>query len=130
MNASLGLQRLIDAVIVAVIRAPDEASALRGVEALRAGNVTGIEITYSTPSAAEVIATLRNRYGDDLVLGAGTVLHADQATEAAAAGASFLVSPGYDDELAAAMLAARTSGVAIKEGTPLRPTDRPPLPPG
>jgi len=98
------LPALVETVVVAVVRAPDEASAARGAEALLAGGVTAIEITYSTPNAAQVVATLVERHGDALLVGAGTVRTPAQAREAADAGASFLVSPGSDDALAVAML--------------------------
>lgn len=90
--------------VIAVIRAPDAASAIKGVRALVAGGVTGIEITYSTPDAPAVIADLRREHGEAILLGAGTVLSAEQANDAAAAGAGFLVSPGCTPKLAAAML--------------------------
>lgn len=105
MTVSPALRPLADVGVIAVIRAPDPASALRGVQALVAGGVTGIEITFSTPDAAVVIAELAARYHGQIVLGAGTVLTPGQAAEAADAGASFLVAPGSDDELANAMLA-------------------------
>ena len=105
MSLPSKLKPLSDVGVVAVVRAPDPASAVRGVEALVAGGVTGIEITYSTPDAPSVIAELSRRHGDGIVLGAGTVLTSEQVTEAAEAGASFLVSPGSDDELAEAMRA-------------------------
>lgn len=102
---SCSLDRLTRAGILAVVRAPDEESALRGVDALVAGGISGIEITYSTPNAASVIAVLNERYGDDIYVGAGTVTRPEQAREAADAGASFLVSPGTDPDLTKAMLA-------------------------
>jgi len=66
------LEPLSKAVVVAVLRAPDTVSALRGVDALVAGGVTGIEITYSTPDAPAVVSEVERRYGDCVVLGAGT----------------------------------------------------------
>jgi 2-dehydro-3-deoxyphosphogluconate aldolase/(4S)-4-hydroxy-2-oxoglutarate aldolase len=99
------LKALTEAAVVAVLRAPDPDSALRGVDALVAGGVTGIEITYSTPDAPSVIAEIDRRYGDRVVLGAGTVTTPAQATEAVEAGARFLVSPGTTEELARALLA-------------------------
>lgn len=102
---SNSMDRLTGVGILAVVRAPDEESALRGVAALVGGGISGIEITYSTPNAANVIATLQQRYGDDIYLGAGTVTRPAQAREAADAGASFLVSPGTDPHLTRAMLA-------------------------
>jgi 2-dehydro-3-deoxyphosphogluconate aldolase/(4S)-4-hydroxy-2-oxoglutarate aldolase len=107
------LQPLADAAVVAVLRAPDADSAVRGVDALVAGGVVGIEITYSTPGAPSVIAEIDRRYGDRVVLGAGTVRTPGQAVEAAEAGARFLVSPGTADETARAMLA---TGVTVLLG--------------
>lgn len=113
------LQPLVDVGVVAVIRAPDPDSALRGVEALVRGGVTGIEITYTTPDAPGVIAEIDRRHGPDVLLGAGTVLTPHQAAEATAAGARFLVSPGHTGELAKAMLG---TGVAVLLGA-LTPTE-------
>ena len=98
------LERLRAAAVVAVLRAPDADGALRAVDALVAGGVTGIEVTYSTPDAPKVIRELAQRYGEQIVLGAGTVRTPAEATDAVAAGARYLVSPGTTDELAAAML--------------------------
>ena len=93
-----------EAGVLAVLRAPSASTALDAVEALVRGGVTGIEVTFSTPDAPEVIAQVRARYGGALV-GAGTVTTAEQAREAAEAGAQFLVSPGSVAELSAAMTA-------------------------
>lgn len=113
MTKTALLDALAEAAVVAVLRAPDAESALRGVDALVAGGVVGIEITYSTPDALSVIAEIGERYGDRLVLGAGTVRTPQQAAEAVDAGARFLVSPGTTDELAHAMLA---TGVPVLLG--------------
>lgn len=99
------LARLRDTGVVAVLRAPDAAAALGAVEALVAGGVTGIEVTYSTPDAPAVLAEVARRHGDAILLGAGTVTTPDQAAAAAAAGARFLVSPGTVPTLARAMTA-------------------------
>jgi 2-dehydro-3-deoxyphosphogluconate aldolase/(4S)-4-hydroxy-2-oxoglutarate aldolase len=98
------LAPLREAVVVAVLRAPSAEAAVLATDALVAGGVTGIEVTYSTPDAAEVIRQVRARHGDGVYLGAGTVLTAAHAAEAVAAGAEFLVSPGTETGLAAAML--------------------------
>lgn len=84
-----------------MIRAASIDAALACTHALVRGGVTGIEITFSTPGAAEAIARARHELPDALV-GAGTVL--DQASLKAAcdAGASFLVSPHTDEALIAA----------------------------
>ncbi len=107
------LDRLRDAVVVAVLRAPDAGSALASVSALVAGGVRAVEITYSTPDAAAVVAQLRREHRDDLLVGAGTVTTAAQAVESAEAGAQFLVSPGTTEPVAAAL---RSTGVPFALG--------------
>ena len=98
------LAALRAATVVAVLRAPSADAGVRATAALIAGGVTGIEITYSTPDAAAVIREVRAQHGAGVYLGAGTVLEPTQAAEAVEAGAQFLVSPGTEARLAAAML--------------------------
>jgi 2-dehydro-3-deoxyphosphogluconate aldolase/(4S)-4-hydroxy-2-oxoglutarate aldolase len=97
------LQTITDVGVIAVIRAPHPEAAVRSVEALLAGGVRGVEITYTTPDATRAIGEIADRYGDQVVLGAGTIREPGQASAAACAGAQFLVSPGTDDRLAAEM---------------------------
>ncbi|HTE61841.1 MAG TPA: bifunctional 4-hydroxy-2-oxoglutarate aldolase/2-dehydro-3-deoxy-phosphogluconate aldolase [Solirubrobacteraceae bacterium] len=113
------LDRLRATRVVAVIRAPDAAGAVRAVDALVRGGVTGIEITYSTPDVPGVLAAVAERHGDAVLLGAGTLRAPAQAIEAVAAGARFLVAPGLDDELVAAM---RATGALTMAGA-LTPTE-------
>jgi 2-dehydro-3-deoxyphosphogluconate aldolase/(4S)-4-hydroxy-2-oxoglutarate aldolase len=113
------VEALRRAGVVAVIRALSADAAVRAVAALVAGGIRGIEIAYSTPDAAQVIAELDRRHGLSIFLGAGTVLTAAQAVEARQAGARFLVSPGTDQQLAPAMLA---TGAAVFLGA-LTPTE-------
>jgi 2-dehydro-3-deoxyphosphogluconate aldolase/(4S)-4-hydroxy-2-oxoglutarate aldolase len=118
MNAA-SLPALSDAGVIAVVRAHSADAAVSTVDALVAGGVTGIEITYSTPDVPRVLTTLAERHGEDIVLGAGTVLTPEQADEAAQAGARFLVSPGIDDEVARAM---KATGATVMLGA-LTPTE-------
>lgn len=111
MTTATTLARLGEAGVVAVVRAPDRVGALRAVDALLAGGIRAIEITFTTPDAAGVIASLSDRTEAGFVLGAGTVLTAHQAEEAAAAGASFIVTPGTTPALAAAVTATRTAAI-------------------
>jgi 2-dehydro-3-deoxyphosphogluconate aldolase / (4S)-4-hydroxy-2-oxoglutarate aldolase len=106
------LDQLREIRVVAVIRAPDPDGAVRAVDALVRGGVTGIEITYSTPDVPGVLATVAERYGDAVLLGAGTLRTPAQAREAVDAGARFLVSPGLDDEVVGAMLATGATTMA------------------
>ncbi|KYJ97378.1 bifunctional 4-hydroxy-2-oxoglutarate aldolase/2-dehydro-3-deoxy-phosphogluconate aldolase [Microbacterium sp. CH1] len=90
--------------ILAVLRAPSPELALEASEAIIRGGVSGIEVTFSTPDAPAVIRELITRHGDAAYIGAGTVTTAEQATQAADAGAAFLVSPGTLPDLTRAML--------------------------
>lgn len=113
MSANDALESIRAAGVIAVLRAPTAAIALDAVDALVRGGITGIEVTYSTPDTASVIARLIDRHGDRAVVGAGTVTTAEQAREAAEAGASFLVSPGTLPEVACAM---RATGALTMSG--------------
>jgi 2-dehydro-3-deoxyphosphogluconate aldolase / (4S)-4-hydroxy-2-oxoglutarate aldolase len=93
--------------LLAVIRGPSLELTLQMVEALVEGGVTGIEITYTTPDAAEVVRSLKAKFGQGILLGMGTLTRPEQAQEARQAGAQFLVSPHVDPQLAEAMRATR-----------------------
>ena len=113
------LQKLHALGLVAVIRGPSPELTLKMVAALVAGGVNAIEITYSTPNAAEVVKSLDQEFGDRIVLGMGTLTESRQASEAASAGARFLVTPVCDPELSASLVA---SGLAVMIGA-LTPTE-------
>jgi 2-dehydro-3-deoxyphosphogluconate aldolase/(4S)-4-hydroxy-2-oxoglutarate aldolase len=84
--------------VVAIVRL-DSASALAELtETLRQSGITAIEFTLTTPGALEALKALASRY-DDVLFGAGTVLSADMAQQALAAGARFIVSPVLQREL-------------------------------
>jgi 2-dehydro-3-deoxyphosphogluconate aldolase/(4S)-4-hydroxy-2-oxoglutarate aldolase len=85
----------IGVIPVVTLEAASQAGVL--ANALLAGGVSVIEITLRTPAALEAIRTIRAQVPQTLV-GAGTVLSKEQGQAALDAGASFMVSPGYDDE--------------------------------
>jgi 2-dehydro-3-deoxyphosphogluconate aldolase / (4S)-4-hydroxy-2-oxoglutarate aldolase len=103
MNKENTLSRIKELGLLAVLRGPSESLTIKMVEALVAGGVMGIEVTYSTPNAPAVVKELHERYGDQIILGMGTLTKVEHAQQAVDAGASFLVSPHTDDDLAAAM---------------------------
>ncbi|QAY73741.1 bifunctional 4-hydroxy-2-oxoglutarate aldolase/2-dehydro-3-deoxy-phosphogluconate aldolase [Agromyces protaetiae] len=113
------IETLAEVGVIAVIRAHSADAAVEGVRALVAGGVTGIEITYTTPGAADAIRRVDVEFGDGVLLGAGTLRTPEQVAEAAAAGARFLVSPGFAPDLAAAM---RATGLTTMIGA-LTPTE-------
>lgn len=105
--------------LLAVIRGPSPELTVKMVSALVAGGVKGIEITYSTPNAEQVVAELAQKFGDDILLGMGTLTDPAQVNTARAAGACFLVSPVCEPELVRAMVA---SGLVVMAGA-LTPTE-------
>lgn len=66
-------------------------------EALKAGRLPVAEVTYRTPAATQAIRIMAS--DPELVVGAGTVITADQVDAAAGAGAQFIVSPGLSREV-------------------------------
>ncbi|MFI9535796.1 bifunctional 4-hydroxy-2-oxoglutarate aldolase/2-dehydro-3-deoxy-phosphogluconate aldolase [Nocardia fusca] len=85
--------------ILPVLTVPDPATTHLLVEALVAGGARCAEVTFRTPGAEQVLETMAAHGG--LTVGAGTVLNRDQAERAVAAGARFIVSPGYDQDVVA-----------------------------
>jgi 2-dehydro-3-deoxyphosphogluconate aldolase/(4S)-4-hydroxy-2-oxoglutarate aldolase len=88
------IRRIGEIGIVPVVRAATVDEATRAVEAIRAGGIPIAEITMTVPNAISVIRSLTERYGRDVLIGAGTVSTAEEAEASIRAGAEFLVSPG------------------------------------
>jgi len=101
------IERIRTERIVATLRAPDPELALVAVDALVDAGALAIEVTYTVPDAGRVIAEAQHRYGDRALVGAGTLTTPAQVAQAAAAGAAFFVSPGFD---AAVVSAIRDAG--------------------
>ncbi len=116
-------QKTLDAIktlgVVAVIRGPSAELTVKMVDALVAGGITGIEVTYSTPNAEQVVSELAKKYGEKIILGMGTLTDPEQAKSAKAAGAGYLVSPICEPGLVNAMVA---SGLTVMAGA-LTPTE-------
>jgi len=98
--------------VVPVVVLEDVEDAVPLAEALVAGGLTAIEVTLRTPAALESIRAI-TRAVPDAVVGAGTLLTPDHVAAAKAAGARFLVSPGWTDRLLDAM---RGSGLPFLPG--------------
>jgi len=112
-------QRILDVGIVPVVRASSGQQAIQAAEAVGAGGIPIVELTMTVPGAVEVIAQLAKGMGNEILIGAGTVLDAESAQRCLNAGAQFLVSPGFD--LATVQLAKR-AGVLMMAGA-LTPTE-------
>jgi 2-dehydro-3-deoxyphosphogluconate aldolase / (4S)-4-hydroxy-2-oxoglutarate aldolase len=114
MEPDRTLNRTRDLGLLAVVRGESRQAALEVVGALVEGGVLGIEVTFTTPEAPQVIRDLGEEYGDRILLGAGTVTTREQVDEAVEAGSAYLVSPGCDPELLPAMLG---TGLLVLPGT-------------
>ncbi len=113
------LEKVKQLGLLAVIRGPSPELTVKMVGALVEGGVLGIEITYSTPNAEEVVRTLAKLFADKILLGMGTLTKPEQAQAAKAAGASFVVSPVCEPNLVKSMAA---SGLLNMAGA-LTPTE-------
>ncbi len=88
--------RIQEAGVVAVVRLSDASQLTEVADAIRAGGVDIIEFTMTTPGALDIISDCAARFGNDVLLGAGTVLDAETARATILAGAQFVVSPCTD----------------------------------
>lgn len=102
-----------------VVRAPSAVIALAAVEALLAGGLSVFEIPLTVPGALGVIEALVERLGDRVFVGAGAVVTQSQARDALGAGATFVMSPGFDMRV---VEAARERDAAALPGA-LTPTE-------
>ncbi|MGK5696556.1 bifunctional 4-hydroxy-2-oxoglutarate aldolase/2-dehydro-3-deoxy-phosphogluconate aldolase [Streptomyces sp. URMC 128] len=100
------------APVVPVVVIEDAGDAVPLARALVAGGLPAIEVTLRTPAALEAIRRIAGQV-PEAVVGAGTVISAEQVAATVAAGARFLVSPGWTDVLLEAM---RGSGVPFLPG--------------
>ena len=89
------LKQLADVRVLPLIVIDDPADALPLARALIDGGLPCAEITFRTPRAADAIRAIADS-SLDILLGAGTVLTLRQAAEARAAGARFIVTPGFN----------------------------------
>jgi 2-dehydro-3-deoxyphosphogluconate aldolase/(4S)-4-hydroxy-2-oxoglutarate aldolase len=79
--------------IVAIVRLPDAVSAIHAMRAVHAGGIRAAEVTMTVPGALAVLEKLADEFGDEMVIGAGTVLDPETARACMLAGAQFLVAP-------------------------------------
>lgn len=90
--------------LVAAIRAPSPDMALASAKAVAKGGIALLEITFTVPEATRVMAALAGTEG--AIVGAGTVLTADQCRAALDAGARFIIAPNLSRDVARVALAA------------------------
>jgi 2-dehydro-3-deoxyphosphogluconate aldolase/(4S)-4-hydroxy-2-oxoglutarate aldolase len=119
MNKSEVLKQIKEVGIIPVVRATTADEAMRAIDAIREGGIAVLEITMTVPGAVDVIEQVTARFGNDALVGAGTVLDAETAKACIAAGAQFIVSPALNMETIAYC---RAQDVAVMPGA-LTPTE-------
>lgn len=82
--------------LLPVVRASSADEAMQVIEAIKAGGVNVLEITMTVPGAVKVIEKVVDKYGSDVLVGAGTVLDPETARACLLAGAQFIVSPALN----------------------------------
>ncbi len=92
------LQQISNIGIIPVIAIEDAEQAVPLARALVAGGLPAAEVTFRTAAGEEAIRRIAKEVPEMLV-GAGTVLTKEQADRALAAGAQFIVSPGFNPEV-------------------------------
>ncbi len=92
------MESMKESIIVPVVVIEDAKDAVPAAKALLAGGINVMEITLRTAAGLESIRKVAAEC-PDMVVGVGTALNIDQAKEAVEAGAKFVVSPGFDEEM-------------------------------
>jgi 2-dehydro-3-deoxyphosphogluconate aldolase/(4S)-4-hydroxy-2-oxoglutarate aldolase len=96
MNKSDVIGRIIETGLIPVVRAETSEIAMRAIDAIKEGGISVLEITMTVPGAIRVIEEVVRRFGEDAIVGAGTVLDSETARACILAGAQFIVSPALD----------------------------------
>src|SRR3990170_6744468 len=87
------LKKILDEKIVAIVRLDSGEQLVNVAEALKAGGISVIEFTCTTPGALDMIKKASGHFGGEVLLGAGTVLDPETARAAIQAGAELIVTP-------------------------------------
>jgi 2-dehydro-3-deoxyphosphogluconate aldolase / (4S)-4-hydroxy-2-oxoglutarate aldolase len=98
MNRTEIAKRIEITGIIPIVRAPSAELAASAARAVLAAGIDVVEITMTVPNALALLRQLRKEIGEQVLLGAGTVLDAQAAKDCIAAGAQFIVAPGLDVE--------------------------------
>ena len=90
------IKHIEDLGLVPVVRASSADEAMQAIDAIKAGGVNVLEITMTVPGAVKVIEEVVKQFGSEVLVGAGTVLDPETATDCLNAGAQFIVSPALN----------------------------------
>ncbi len=90
------LNRILGVGIIPIVRTDTAAQALQSIEAIGNAGIPLVEVTMTVPGALKILETACARFGNSIVMGAGTVLDAATARQCILAGAEFCVTPALD----------------------------------
>ncbi|MCW5959341.1 MAG: bifunctional 4-hydroxy-2-oxoglutarate aldolase/2-dehydro-3-deoxy-phosphogluconate aldolase [Pyrinomonadaceae bacterium] len=98
MNKTQILENIRETRIIPVVRTKSHDEAKGVIEAILAGGINVLEITMTTPNAIGLMTECVKKYGDKVIVGAGTVVDLETAKNCFDAGVQFIVSPMFDEE--------------------------------
>jgi 2-dehydro-3-deoxyphosphogluconate aldolase/(4S)-4-hydroxy-2-oxoglutarate aldolase len=90
------LKLIHDVGLIPIVRTSSTEDAVRATEAIIASGIGIAEVTMTVPNALRVIEQVTKRFGDEVLIGAGTILDRKSCELAMAAGANFIVTPAFD----------------------------------
>lgn len=96
MQSTETVQRLKQIGIVPIVRTTNAEAAIRAVEAIAEGGIPCAEITMTVDGAIRALEKVADKFGDRIILGAGTVLDPETARACMLAGAEFFVTPSLN----------------------------------
>lgn len=99
MDKDSVLDRIHEIGVIGIFRVDNPEDCAKAMDALREGGLHALEVTLTTPNAIQVMHEARKRYGDETILGVGTVLDAKTAEKAIKMGAQIIVSPSLHKEI-------------------------------
>ena len=96
MNRDAIFSRILEIGIVPVVRTDSPEAAIQAIDAIYRGGIRVAEITMTVPGALKALEKVADKFGDRIVLGAGTVLDPETARACILAGAEFIVTPSLN----------------------------------
>lgn len=93
-------KRIADTGAMAIVRVETIERGYEIAQGCLDGGIDCLEISYTLPNAGKVISALKEKFGDQLIVGAGTVLDSETARHAILAGAQFIIAPNLSTEVA------------------------------
>lgn len=99
MTRQKRLEEIVECGAVIILRLSNAENIVPVADAIVRGGISAVEVTLNTPNALDSIFKLNHALGNDILLGAGTVLNADDAVKAIQAGAKYIISPVFKPEL-------------------------------